>query len=650
MRLAFMLPLAALLVATPLLPSCGGSDGTNDQDGQNDGFGGNVPNGSGGNGNNGNNGSGGIVDPGPSEPGASRQEGLAPLYVYFDGTEGLEPDDYINYTFQWDFDSTGTDPEGRHRTASGFLVGHVFELPGNYVTTLTIYDDSLEVIEELDWQIAVHPFEGDTIYVSAAGNDDNSGDIDAPLRSPLLAMQEMAAPNTRILLRAGDEFELPPGSRVEGEGPVFVGAYSDPDSPSTAPPILSSADTDSTYYVLRVDTVDWRFSGLQLTTHGHTTGTEGPRHPGGIEFANTSSDNLLIDLDFFDLGTTVVILGGERNGIFDNQFHRFGRLAMFGNDNPNRQHSIVGNRVYDIQADQREHVLRIQQGDHIFVGMNHFQATDTKTNIQVRGNSHDIVVYGNVLDRENGFNPQNTNEEEYVHHCVFDSNVVYGHTDPSYTTEFPVRNEAVGIKATHITVRNNVFYNYLTGMNVGDHPLVGGSDNVWIYNNTFFCIDVANDPCRGMRFEPETTNVQIWNNAFINPGNADPQTEQFIEVREQNELAGTSDFNLVYGAGWPDDHEPYVTDGGSYTLDAWQEATGHDMASINADPQLSSYYLEEEEALDWNLDVSDLGERGQWAPMSSSPLVDAGTRRGAALDIYGRLRRDSPDIGAVEAE
>jgi hypothetical protein len=629
-------PLTVALIVSTLLLCCSTADEVDDgQDGNGqDGNGGEGPA----------DGTGGM-DVGPSVPGASRQDGLIPLYVFFDGTEGFEPDDYIQYTFLWDFDSTGVDPNGRHRMASGLVAGHVFERPGTYVTTLAIYDQNSELIDEREWQIVASEFEGREVYVAVNGDDGNSGDIDAPIASLEHAFEEMASPNTRIYFRNGDTFEVPSGPLIEKGGPVYVGTYSDPDSPSTERPTIYSPDVDSSQYVLRLATSDWRIQGLRFTANGHTTGEAGPRHPGGVLFENTSRDNLLIDTEFYELGTIMVILAGERIGVFDSEFHRFGRLAFFGSNSPNRQHSVVGNVVHDIISDQREHVMRIQEGDHIFVGMNHFQGTETKSSIQVRGQSHDVVVYGNFLDRESSFNPQNDREDERVHHCVFDSNVCYGRTDPAWTTDFPVRGEAVGIAATHITVRNNVFYNYGAPVVAGDHPIVGGSRDIWVYNNTMFCIE---EPCRFVSVQPQSSNIEVWDNAFINPGTQSPGTEYLLSV-QQDTFPGVSNNNLTYGAGWPSDHEQFYLESGRYTLEAWQGETNNDSASVNMDPQLTSYYLEEEVTKDWNLSVADLAEMGQWLPTESSPLIDAGVRKGATLDLYGRLRDANHDIGAIEA-
>lgn len=79
----------------------------------------------------------------------SRTSGVAPLSVFFDatGTTGLTDNGffansaaYMDATFAWNFDADGTDVGAKYRTASGFLVAHVFENPGTYKVSLDVYD------------------------------------------------------------------------------------------------------------------------------------------------------------------------------------------------------------------------------------------------------------------------------------------------------------------------------------------------------------------------------------------------------------------------------------------------------------------------------------------------------------------------------
>jgi hypothetical protein len=580
--------------------------------------------------------------------------GVAPLFVSFDATVGLPDDGFLDDTFVWHFDVQDVDPKGRHEQASGFVAGHVYEQPGTYFTCLSHYrtDGSVETRR---WDVTVLPFSGTTVYVADDGDDSAEGTIDSPVATIEEAIEARAEPNTRILFRNGDTFDFAAEVNVEGNGPVLVSSYSDPARPSTTPPTMQFTGPGSTSYVFRVRQADdWRFVGLRLVATGHQIDNP-PSSPGGIDFYLGQPTNvLLLDLELTEFGRVLVSLSGRGNGVFDSQFHRFCPMAFYGGSDPNQDIAVVGNRVWDIECNEgEEHVFRLQGGNRYFVAFNHFEATDNKSNVQVRGNTDRVVVYQNVLDRSSAFTPQNETSEEYVHHGIFDSNFVIGRTNPSWDTEYVVRGGALGTYAQDVVIRNNVFYDYDQPINIGAHPLVGGSKRISVENNTFICPRACRavrawcpgdgDPCE---------DIRVNDNLMVQQGSTG--SPRFFECY-YNGLTSPlpvtqSDGNLLFGNDWASNDVGHTcTSAFGGTLAKWQADTGLDGHSMVDDPALLLTNIDEALTEDPAFDNVSLDALNAFVPGPSSPARDHAVSGGPALDFYGRLRDSNPDIGAVEA-
>jgi hypothetical protein len=435
---------------------------------------GSTTNGSGGSGS----GVGGTFPSGPTEV-ASRLEGVAPLFVFFDATGGFTDDSYMDCTFQWEFDVDDADPNGRHETLAGFIAGHVYERPGTYRTRRTTYRDGAEP-ETQEWTITAREFDGETIYVSSTGDDANSGSIDAPIASVNEALEKRAQPNTRILFRNGDTFQFETAWPASS-GPVIVSGYSDPSSPSTEMPTLLSTSADNAWFGIEIGGADWRLVGLRITSNGHTTGPSGPRYPGGVNLRKGSLNSLLLDMDFVNLGTIAINLAGQGHGIFDSTLHTIGGYGLYGegDEMTNRGNAIIGNRAYEFDCDAAGHIVRTQGGSRLYFGDNNFQANETLfDSIQIRGNTNHVVIYKNILNYEVGFHPQNFDFDERIHHCLLDSNLLY--------------DGGVKISAKRIVARNNIF-DGKQGISIEEYPLSGPSADVRIHYNTFTC---DSSPCR----------------------------------------------------------------------------------------------------------------------------------------------------------
>ncbi|OVE73871.1 hypothetical protein BVX93_00730, partial [bacterium B13(2017)] len=349
--------------------------------------------------------------------------------------------------------------------------------------------------------------------------------IDQPVQTFNYALNNLAAPNTQILFKNGDTFNVSSINVNNISGPVIIDSYSDPSNPSSVKPIIFSTEVDGAWniLVLRSNINDWRIMNLTFSSGGYTSGDAGPRYPGGIGLSGTN--NLIYKVKFSNLGTVMVGLNGEGNSIYGCFMEYFSRYGFYCTDgdpsNPlNQKQAIIGNIIRQAPedddtffSDHREHLIRFQGGSKTFIAFNDFEALDTKTNIVIRGNSHEVVIYKNKLDRVNTFAPQNAGSEEYIHHCIAESNLYIGHDDPRFNNGYGVRQEAIGIKATNIVIRNNIFYNYQYALSLSDHPLVGDVENIFIYNNTIIGYQAG---CAMMVTQDLPQGIENINNLFYN--------------------------------------------------------------------------------------------------------------------------------------
>lgn len=610
--------------------------------------------------------------------GPSREEGKLPLYVFFNGVEALkgllemgdeEQPEFLNYTFHWDFDAgIGSNPETRHKHAVGFNVGHVFEEARPYLTTLTIFDENGDLIEDPDevlrWTIVPSEFDGDTIYVAENGSDQGDGSIDNPLKSVVRAF-DRAQPNTRILLRRGDTFQMDGVVVVDRPGPVIIEPYDNPEDENAPAPVIHTNDQDNDYSIFNIESSDWRIQGIHFTGLGQTTGVSGPRNSGGIQMLQSSSNNLIIDCIFEELATIVLYIVGDANAVFDSDIRQFGNYAFYLQDEAAQRISIVGNRVYDMGGDFFEHVLRLQLGNYVFIGENHFEATRAKSNIQVRGNSGHVVVWSNVLDRVSGFRPQHDQAEERVHHCIFDSNLVLGRTSAEFENqEYLIRQDALRVAAKDIVIRNNVFLNYRAPIVFDEHPLVGVPERVDLYNNSFLC-DTSS--CVGIEVVEESKDIRVFNNLFGSI-NATPSGVTTLRWKgpEASLVDLQSDYNFSFMPGSTGGAVRYEVSGSLRSLASWQSSTGQDAHSSDAvQPVFATLAFVEGltevpvggAAQQGQLQfVSDFGKGSYWQPAATqfnSLSEESDVPVTPALDMYMRERSKGSGskvtAGAVEA-
>jgi hypothetical protein len=326
----------------------------------------------------------------------SRTEGVAPLAVFFDGvgTDGLDPDgldpdgldlngrangNFVRAHYTWDFDTTGVDPDHPRRTAIGFNVGHVFRVPGEYTVRMRVKDRKGKT-GETTVKINVLPFTGKTFHVAADGDDEAPGTMERPWKSFAKAL-ERAEPNTRILFRRGDTFPTAGVALSDREGPVVVGAYTDPRRRCEAAPLI-----DGTEGVALGRVRDWRFMDL------HFRGQSPRRGEGHRQF----SIGVCRDVLFWNL--EIERIGGDAFGnshsdcvfVADCNMHDFGAYGMFSTRGT--RIALVGNRLRRMHT--FEHGYRAHGAKQFYIAHNDLtDLGDVKSAVSLRTPFPERVVF-----------------------------------------------------------------------------------------------------------------------------------------------------------------------------------------------------------------------------------------------------------------
>ena len=443
-------------------------------------------------------------------------------------------------------------------------------------------------------------------------------------------------PNIKILFKRGETFYTSHFWVWDYDGPVIIDSYEDPSDPSSDKPIIYSTEVDGAYATFTLYTNDWRVMNLAIRSGGNTYNDPNPRYPDGIGFTASSSNNLKLRTEEYMLGSLPMSPIGQYNTIAECEFYDLNSTGYTSTQSggTNDGTAIIGNWVHDKTGDDEEHIFRLQGGSRYFIAYNKF-GPNILVNydaVTIRGDSEKVVIYKNRMEGWlQSIWPQNRNSaDEYQHHCIMDANLIIG--QGLYPND---RVQAIGIHAKDIVIRNNIILNYNYGIGIGDDTVVGPSQRIKVYNNTF--INLAEDETFNPIWIDEACfSIDIKNNVMLDIGGGNPMYTAFLDIRSGSTFIGDSDSNIGFGIGWG--ANPNLFDGS--TLGDWQSSTGNDQTSSIADPQLLVGT-----AYDGG---TDYGDASLYRPQAGSPVIDAGEFTSNALDYNGDLRDESHDIGAFE--
>jgi hypothetical protein len=197
-------------------------------------------------------------------------------------------------------------------------------------------------------------------------------------------------------------------------------------------------------------------------------------------------------------------------------------------------------------------------------------------------------------------------------------------------------------------VRNNITINYAVGVRIEDDTVVGPSQNIKVYNNTFINNNEGGlDEFAGLEVGEGCVFEDYNNILWAGTKTTRPEfMRTVLKTTSQDVYWKTtdrkSDYNLFYGttAGWSGDGPALFA---SRKLKQWQSDFGLDTHSFIENPNLTSVSLPDFTTLSepWDPPEELAKPDGKAAHVSQCKALP-----NVALDFHGRLRT-SGQCGAV---
>ena len=468
---------------------------------------------------------------------AARNNGVAPLGVFFDATTTTSPAatsrPFHEIEYQWNFgdgasgswSATPGMPNLSRNLASGPVAAHVYERPGTYTACVTAFDGTNMATASI--RITVTDpnsvFAANTLCVGA-GPEPVAGTGGCPAGAEVLARSDFAATingrkasSKRILFRRGDTFIANADAVIDVNGPGIIGAFG-----TGAAPIVDVV-VGSTIFPIRISdqdtpTVkDWRIMDLEIN------GNSGPDTNGVIGFGQMDQLTLLrLNIHHVNVGVKLspfFLDSNNRTGhpghalwdqfvMVDSTIH-----ALIGGEGGNgmyigaRRFALMGNVLRDANGNIESSVPGEQGAEHILRTPNVYKGVISHNNMSNPNSakhvvklqavvfvgispttfSEQIVISDNKFTAGTGaswtvtLGPQDDDIDEKVRDVIVERNWFAPHPD---------QEAALMIWAQDITVRNNLFN--LTGTSderglfVDQRGIGPVPENVHVYNNTFY--------------------------------------------------------------------------------------------------------------------------------------------------------------------
>jgi hypothetical protein len=450
-------------------------------------------------------------------------------------------------SFEWNFGDPGSGTwaiSGQSKNfATGPAAAHVFKTPGTYqvvleardasglsnTNTVTITVDDPNTIFSGTKTICFAP---DGVFTGAP-----AGALLITTSSLDVVMGHLAS-TRRLLLKRGASFATTGiGFNIQTNGPGIIGSF----GPASAPPRVTGS---STYF--RLKSLDWRILDLEF---------QGPGIVGNaaIEATDASQDSLVMNTRAVP-GTLHRMFSGsvtapDKMFIVENDWRDFGLGTTGSGGNIiftlAKRLALLGNHLED--ARDGEHIVRLAQCQKGVVSHNYFaKPRITKSLLTLRssngGEAHEIIVSDNVFvshgDQHLGVVEKNDSTHTVSgRDFIIERNFFKG--DP---TSGRAASQAIGLyDADKVTIRNNVFlFNSWGYRGIG----IQTTDEVWIYNNSFYSADSSTTVAR-LSESFSGTNHIVKNNLWYAPGITNANALVTNATVQSNNIKATSN---PYGA------------------------------------------------------------------------------------------------------
>ena len=544
----------------------------------------------------------------------SRSSGVASLAVFFDADAAASSGStrpFHHRRYVWDFDDDGAGTwaySGKSKeTADGPLAAHVYETPGTYNATLTVYESGA-VIDTDEFEIVVSDpdtvFAGElTICVSDVAHDDFTG---APSGCVELTTDDLAdiigyinADPVRVLLHRGSSWTVAWTVETvlftaDNHGPISIGAYGEGSNPNelgiyeNAPVINFSGNLFTCGASGWNGMWDWRiaditFAGDDWDLDGafffHTaidmrqmlclrckvTGTH--LGIGWSHWRDTSADYI----------DQVAIFDCDLSRNYYENYVNGERIALMGN------HGYDGASAIGGYGYEGAHIVRSQTYKLVISHCKLHSPTIDETNynagqiLKLHAPAENLInpdgiegtfryggLYSVIQDNVFGagglwpiqIGPQTGEVDERVIDLIFERNRLHG----DYGTQAYIFSLAsfMHLWCTYATMRNNIFdagsiiesgYNTIgivVEQRAGTPPQGPIPEHIEIFNNTFYFPTDSGETRFGVTVSAVANDIVARNNGMYFPGGEDAKDAFLVTAGgELDATYNTSDENLM---------------------------------------------------------------------------------------------------------
>ena len=473
----------------------------------------------------------------------ARTSGVAPLSVFFDASGTTDPSvtsrPFHDLEYRWNFGDTnagtwnaGAQPGTSKNLAIGPVSAHVFETPGTYTVTMTLFDGTNTATTNTTITVSDPSTVfagGNTVCFSTTANytDCPAGATHVSTSNFATAINNYKASNRRLLFRRGETFSATSSAVLDVTGPGIIGAF----GAGTSLPIAKLA-LNATFPIIQVSGPttpgigDWRIMDLDFDGSSVTTSSD----VSGIATQGGFDNFLALRLNMHDIyrgvaagigimdwwnahgnpghtlfkGWSVVdsritgIPGCNWNGHYNCDWRIYisgTQVSVLGNQLDNQglpngtsggshvlrseylDHSVIANNDI-LRAGDFQHALKI----HSILWQSSGVADPTGTGVA----SEKILISDNKIGGGPGawtvsLGPQDEISNEHVRDIVFERNWITSGSGSQIGIETSVSDS---------TFRNNIFdmtgAAYHTGVSISRRGIEPVPNNDRIYNNTIY--------------------------------------------------------------------------------------------------------------------------------------------------------------------